>query len=45
MAGFGQKQSLTGTTPNVCFSIRNPTLQSIAAAQNELFLSCVGFAI
>ena len=45
MAGFGQKQSLAETMPNVRFPIRKRSLEAIAAAQNGLFVGHVGFAI
>ncbi len=45
MAGFGQKRSFTGTMPNVRFQIRKRTFEPIAAAQNDLFVGYVSFAI
>ncbi len=44
-AAFGQKQSFTGTMPKVRFPIRKRTFEQIAAAQNDLLLGYVGFAI
>ncbi len=45
MAGFGQKQSFTGTMPKVRFLIRKRTIEPIAAAHNDLSLGNVRFAI
>jgi hypothetical protein len=45
MAGFGQKQSFTGTMPNVRFPIRKRTFEPIAAAHNDLFVGYVSFRI
>jgi hypothetical protein len=44
-AAIGQKQSLTETMPNVRFPIRKRTFEPIAAAQNDLFVGYVSFAI
>jgi hypothetical protein len=44
-AGIGQKRSLAGTSCNGCLQIIKETFEPIAAAQNDLFLSYVGFAI
>ena len=44
MAGIGQKQSFTGTMPNVRLQIGKRTFEPIAAAQNDLFVGYVGFA-
>ena len=45
MAGFGQKRSFAGTLSKVRFPIRKRTIEPIAAARNDLFVVCVGFAI
>ena len=45
MAGFGQKRSLAGASPNVRLQIRKRTFEAIAAAQNDLFVGYVGFGI
>jgi len=45
MAGGGHKQSFTGTMPNVRLQIRKETFELIAAAQNDLFVSYVGFGV
>ncbi len=45
MAGFGQKQSFTGTMSKVRFPIRKRTFEAIAATQNDLFVGYVGFGI
>ncbi len=44
-AAFGQKRSFTGTVRKVRFPIRKRTFESIAAAQNDLFVGYVGFRI
>ncbi len=44
-AGIGHKQSFTGTMSNVRFPIRKETFERFAAAQNNLFVGYVGFAI
>ena len=45
MAGFGQNPSFTGTMPKVRFPIRKQTFEPIAAAQKDLFVGNVGFAM
>ncbi len=45
MAGFGQKQSFTGTMPNVRLQIGKRTIEPIAAARNDLLVGYVGFWI
>jgi hypothetical protein len=45
MAEIGQKRSLAGASPKGCFRIRKRTFEPIAAAQNDLFVGYVGFAI
>ena len=45
MAAFGQKRSFTGNMRNVRFPIIKETFDSIAAAQNDLFVGYVGFGI
>jgi len=45
MAGFGQKQPFAAASPNVRFPIRKATFEPIAAAQNDFFVSYVGFGI
>ena len=44
-AAFGQEQPFAAASPNVRFPIRKATFEPIAAAQNDLFVSYVGFAI
>ena len=45
MAGFGHKQSFTGTMPKVRLQIRKRTFDPIAAAHYDLCVGYVGFAI
>jgi hypothetical protein len=44
-AAFGQNRSFTGTTPKVRLRIRKQTFEPIAAAQKDLFVGYVGFAM
>ncbi len=44
-AEIGHKQSFTGAMPKVRFPIRKRTFEPIAAAQNDLFVGYVSFAI
>jgi len=45
MPGFGQERSSTRAIRKVRLQIRNPTLDPIAAAHNDLFMGYVSFAI
>ena len=45
MAGFGHKQPFAAGSGNVRLQIRKATFEPIAAAQNNLFVGYVGFAI
>jgi hypothetical protein len=45
MSQLGQKQPFAAASPNVRFPIRKATFEPIAAAQNDLFVDCVGFGI
>ena len=45
MAAFGQNRSFAGASPNVRLQIRKRTFEPIAAAQNDLFVGYVSFAI
>ncbi len=45
MAGFGQKRTLAGASPNVRLQIRKQTFEPIAAAQNDLFVGYGSFGI
>ncbi len=42
MAGIGQKQSFTGTMPNVRLQIGKRTIEPITAAHNDLLVGYVG---
>ncbi len=44
-AAFGQKQSFTGNIRKVRFRFGKRSFEPIAAAQNDLFVGYVGFAI
>jgi hypothetical protein len=44
-SAFGQNRSFAGASPNVRLQIRKRTFEPIAAAQNNLFVGYVGFAI
>jgi hypothetical protein len=44
-AGIGQNRSFAGASPNVRLQIRKRTFEPIAAAQNDLFVGNVLFAI
>ena len=45
MAGIGQYRSFVGANRNARFWIRKRTFEPIAAAQNDLFVGYVSFAI
>ena len=45
MTGFGQKRPFIGATRNGRLRMRKRSFERIAAAQNGLFVSYVGFGI
>jgi hypothetical protein len=45
MAGFGHKRPFSGAARNDRLRIRKRPFEPIAAAQNDLFVAYVGFAI